>query len=313
MPADKHEIEYYDFIDKYISGNCNLITVDEADVLIKEGIEMRFTLKAVIVELNYKQIYVDILQVKNPLFTALKYNLIRFLRYLFEQGKLKSTKNLLYWALEENASLNTVKFLVEELGADIHHWEDVAATNAAEYGKLSILKYLIKKGAHYDVNDIKGAVKFGHLNIVKYLVNLGVDISTPRDVSDLVRLSIERGYFDIYRYLLSKGISIRAGNDIALITAADNGYGDIVVFLLDEGANIHANDDEALISASFKGHINVVKYLVKHGANVRSQEDTALLEATLAGHTDIAEYLVQKGADINRVSHIMNDINAYTY
>jgi DNA polymerase-3 subunit alpha len=55
LPPDKHEIEYYKFIDRFIPKTYNFIKVKDVNELMESG-EMRFVMKGIIVDVKYNRV-----------------------------------------------------------------------------------------------------------------------------------------------------------------------------------------------------------------------------------------------------------------
>ena len=75
----------------------------------------------------------------------------------------------------DNGHLDIVKYLIEEIGVDVHSFNDIALRWAAENGHLEVVKYLIEKGADpsvYDNQALKSASYNKHIDVVNYLKSL---------------------------------------------------------------------------------------------------------------------------------------------
>lgn len=129
--------------------------------------------------------------------------------------------------------LEVVKFLVEELGADVHYKGDQALCWAAGLGRLPVVKYLVKRGAdvHADHNaPLRWAVQYGD-------------------------------YAKVAKYLIKRGADVHAYEDEALRWAAGLGHIKSVKVLIKAGADVRAQDDSAVKDARAKGHTAVVEYI----------------------------------------------------
>ncbi|AUV58851.1 ankyrin repeat protein [Bandra megavirus] len=103
---------------------------------------------------------------------------------------------------------------------------------------------------------------------------------------------------ETYQKMISMGIDIRAGNDNALIVAAQKGNLEIVKYLVESGANVKSQDNCAIRLASEFGHLDVVEYLYKAGANIKADGNYAIIWACKNGHFPVVEFLTSVGADI---------------
>jgi len=103
----------------------------------------------------------------------------------------------------ELGRLSVVQFLVEK-GADIHVYRERVFKSASENGHLSVVKYLLERGADIHT-DSDYAIKFaslnGHLPVVKYLTEQGVDTSS---INVAIGYACARGHRHIIQYLTEK-------------------------------------------------------------------------------------------------------------
>lgn len=147
--------------------------------------------------------------------------------------------------------LETVKFLVEEAGADVNMklTGDSLLASAAGRGLLDILKYLIKKGAnvHETLNGVSGSTLaaasfYGNLDTVRFLVEeMGVDPNTPLESGNYGSVLAIASSIPVIEYLAKSA-----------------------------GANVNAQLQQgyygsALAAHAAQGNINNVKFLVEKG------------------------------------------------
>ena len=173
-------------------------------------------------------------------------------------------------------SIETVEALIRE-DVEFESYMNHMLYEAAKYGYLDIVKYLVEHGANIhdsDYDTVCCASKYGHLEIVEYLVEHGANIYAWDDYP--LRWASYNGHLDVVKYLVEQGSNIHTGHDFALREASSSGHLDVVKYLIEQGANIHAQDDEALFSASKYGHLDVVKYLVEQGANIHAYNNRAI-------------------------------------
>jgi len=207
----------------------------------------------------------------------------------------------LQWSAE-NGYLETVKYLANVVGVNIHADDDAALRRSAGNGYLEIVKYLVSVGANihafYDDALIMSAEN-GRLETVKYLVSEGANIHAGDD--DALRCCVDKGHLETVKYLVSEGANIHAGDDYALRWSAMKGHLEIVKYLANvAGANIHACDDSALLWSAGSGHLETVEYLVNVvGANIHADDDCALRWSAKNGHLETVKYLVSVGANIH--------------
>ncbi|AAV51153.1 putative ankyrin repeat protein [Acanthamoeba castellanii mimivirus] len=109
---------------------------------------------------------------------------------------------------------------------------------------------------------------------------------------------------ETYQKMILMDIDIRAGNDNAMIIAAQKGNLEIVKFLVESGANVKSQDNCAVRLASEFGHLDVVEYLYKSGANVKADGNYAITWACKNGHLPVIEFLTSVGADIKAAQNL---------
>ena len=123
-------------------------------------------------------------------------------------------KNLrLLWNIE------TMEDLMQE-GVIFEPYKNFMLYEAAKYGYLDIVKYLVEHGADIHDDDYRAvcrASEYGHLNVVKYLVEHGADIHADYDAS--LQWASQNGHLDIVKYLVEQGADIHADNDYAIWSA----------------------------------------------------------------------------------------------
>ncbi|KAJ6110902.1 Aldehyde dehydrogenase C-terminal [Penicillium sp. IBT 16267x] len=170
-----------------------------------------------------------------------------------------------------------------------------AFSGAASSGSLNALKYLVDE-AGADVNlplqvgyhgsALAGASWSLNLDTVRFLVERGADLNLPLQAgyfgSALAAASFRNNNMDIVRYLVERGadvnLPLQAGDFGSALAAASfsNNNLDTVKYLVEQGADVDlpllAGDFGSAIDASlFRGNSEVVEYL-------RSKQATALIE-----------------------------------
>lgn len=104
------------------------------------------------------------------------------------------------------------------------------------------------------------ASKNGHISVVKFLIEKGALINSEDDES--LRLAASNGHFEVVNLLISNGANIHAKHDQALRFAAANGHLEMVQLLLSNGADKTTLDNEAARLAAKNGHLEILKMLV---------------------------------------------------
>jgi hypothetical protein len=145
------------------------------------------------------------------------------------------------------------------------------------------------------------AANWGRLKIVKFLLDNGAGVSA-RDCLGWTALteSADRGHVEVVHILLDKGADVRRRSLYGwtpLMRAALNGYPDVVRGLLDSGAEVNAGTNygwTALMFAALKGNIDTVEVLLGGGADSGARNwkgRSALDYANAKGWTETAELL----------------------
>mmetsp|Transcript_13022 Transcript_13022/g.21674 ORF Transcript_13022/g.21674 Transcript_13022/m.21674 type:complete len:246 (-) Transcript_13022:2409-3146(-) len=150
----------------------------------------------------------------------------------------------------EKGHTDTVKYLVEEAGANVHEIENA-------YGRAAI----------------EMAVSNGHADTVEYLIGQAGATVGGRALGSAAL----NGYTVIVEYLIKQaGIDVDyKDNDgwTALMFAANSGRIDTVKYLVEQaGANVELKSidedgpETALMMANRSGHNDIVEFLANHGA-----------------------------------------------
>lgn len=240
---------------------------------------------------------------------ATKYNHMDIVKYLIKNGAniYTNMNTKVYSDTQKNnvndtfdyyiysGDLEMVRYLKKH-GVNIHRDRDSSLYQAARFGHLHIVKYLIENGAK-NPNALRAAAMNNHLDIVEYLLNNGANIQSFKNRAFCDAASF--GYLDIVIYLLENGADINSENSLALRQAASWGRTDVVEYLIERGADIHAENDEALRAAVKYRKTDIMKCLVEHGADIHAGNDEALKVAVGWGNIYIVKYLVEHGADIH--------------
>ena len=188
---------------------------------------------------------------------------------------------------------------------------------AAEYGQLSVVKFLLDNGAdvnarsHFGYTPLHTAVLSGRKNIVEVLLSRGakVDVQDKEGKAPL-HYAAERGYKAIAELLLAHGATVDAkinagetAGETPLHEAAHAGNGAIAELLLANKADVNARDVNGgtpLYIAAEMGHPAVIELLLAHGADINATRlgMTPLMKAIAQNYTDAAKTLLQHGADV---------------
>ncbi|XP_043480215.1 ankyrin-2-like [Leptopilina heterotoma] len=189
--------------------------------------------------------------------------------------------------------------MVRELLTSKHHEysEMTALHNAAEGGKLEIVKLLMTNG--YNKVNSKNEL-----------------FQTP------LYLAVSKGHLEVVKYLLDNGAKLEIATDNVqgkslLHLCATKGQIEILKCLIEHGATIDKETfqrETPLHFAISESHVNVVKYLLECGANVRAKtlnNETPLHLAVKAGNEEIVTEILNRGVTL----HSLDDLNcsALTY
>ncbi len=152
------------------------------------------------------------------------------------------------------------------------------------------LRLRLHRNYNGNVNEaLVNAAEFGDLVFVKYLLENGAKMQDYDNKA--LRLSSLNGHLWVVKYLIEKGANIHDSDDLALISAASAGHLRVVQYLVEVGANIHALYNYPLRMAAERGHVRVVQYLVEIGANIQTYGDAAIGWADAEGHVSVVKYL----------------------
>lgn len=216
--------------------------------------------------------------------------------------------NTLAFSMISKGYLPMVKYLIEEHGFDIHRDSDRAIMEAAGYGHLDLVKYLISKGANIrsyvpglrnNERPLLAAIRHGHLDVAKYLVSVGSNI---RDEDGFVLIeAIDFSRPEIAKYLVENGANVTALNDQPLMAAVQKGSLDLVKYLIEHGADINAREGAGLVFAVDRRDLEMTKFFIENGIRTRINE--AFQRAVKRGSLDLVKYLLKNGADARKVGN----------
>ncbi|XP_027146038.1 CARD- and ANK-domain containing inflammasome adapter protein [Larimichthys crocea] len=235
--------------------------------------------------------------------------------------------------LLENTDINTVNSSNETL---LHV--------AAQYGHLSIIELLIRKGARLDLQDNKGhtalhrAASRGHTEIVRALVQAGAPIYTlDLQGKTSVHLAAENEHLHPVKVLVKEEAKQSESHtrDMFLHSAAVEDNWRLAEILLQSGADVDARNNHkktALFYAVSRNNVKTVTVLLNAGAKVDydvineaiklneesilhllldnargSLREETLFSAVQQNHDGVVAALIDSGADVN-----MSDKQGYT-
>jgi ankyrin repeat protein len=173
--------------------------------------------------------------------------------------------------------------------------------DAAMYGHLQIVKFLVKTGARSFIGALKLASEFGYTDVVQYFfevhpgfnsTNLEVvriflksEPSLSFPLAEHLRVVVQHNHWEIVRLLTSfRGVD---RNQLLVLACRMNRL-DSVKVLLDLGA---FNKEDALAEAAGYSCVEIVELLLKRGAKYIRRP---LLEATKHGRVDVMRILLKR-------------------
>ena len=183
---------------------------------------------------------------------------------------------------EENKRFKVAKYLIEEKNVDINMEGSYAVYHCCESGRTELAKYLLSKGAEYDVDSLIGSILGGNMELVKIFVEeKNVDVNEEGDAYDPLGAAINTNNIDMVKYLISWGAKI--DNETHLNDAIEENNFDMVKLLVERGADLNPHGDEGM--ESINGHMHY-----------RYQIEKPLATAMKQGNNKIIEFLRNKGA-----------------
>ncbi len=241
----------------------------------------------------------------------------QIIEYLIENGA-DVYESILNNAISSACSTDTLNYLISK-GAETKF---LSLTEWAAVGSLDKVKEEVEAGVDIEYTGSRATTALaeassnGHLTIVKYLISKGANIETFSESGTPLLLASYEGHLDIVKYLVEKGAGKSVRNDYsgetALDSAAGNGHLDVVKYLIsfkvDKESTFATVATQTFWNASIGGHINVVEYLLKEkdvDINIAKPDTpdfggfTGLMFASWSGHTDLAQFLVDNGADVD--------------
>lgn len=201
----------------------------------------------------------------------------------------------------QEGKLDVVRFLVEnsEAKSQINQTDNEGNTAlllAAKKNQLSTMKYLISKGANFEVSNFEGrnavwfGCCFGHFDMIQYLISLGCDDEQPDSSGTTpLQLLIQENYFDILKFIIENGAYSRKLQN-------NNSHNNNVYEFDDEEEEEGHNEKIALLQfAVQENRLEILKYLIsiKFVSHWNFETGQSLVWiACEHEHFEIVEYLV---------------------
>ncbi|PSN35213.1 hypothetical protein C0J52_16890 [Blattella germanica] len=200
---------------------------------------------------------------------------------------------------------------------------------AARMGCSNILDWLLKQRVNlaqsipawflYETTLLNEAARFGQLHIVKYLVRHKADVNAQDSWCKRTPLvwASEQGEKEVVQFLLSCGADLNIKdkfNSTALQMAAVKGHCDIVTMLAQHSFDATSCDEHGntvLHFAAQSGNANCVSWLLGYGFDVNARnhkQETPLLRAAWWGEYKTARLLVENGAIVSSTDKDCNSV-----
>lgn len=128
--------------------------------------------------------------------------------------------------------LDFLKYLVEECHPECWEWHEKTMLIAAQYGHLSVIKYVRKQTGHNNNGNMNFGYKIlacaafhGQLHVVKYLLADGIEWDT-----DVVNIAVFRGHVNILQYAHESRFKI---DDYTMSFAVEYGHQNCIAYIRD--------------------------------------------------------------------------------
>ena len=229
-----------------------------------------------------------------------------------------------FWKAERNNNLKAVKKAIKK-GANVNEKSyagQTALMNAADFGRVDMVRLLIENGAIINEKDEKGktallhSILEGHANVARLLIERGANMNEKdADGKTLLMQAAFSGHIDIIKLLIEKGADVNEKNQngfTTLMEAARGGQVEAARLLIEKGADIDTKNNTgrtALMVAAANGgnwqrengQGNVALLLIKNGANINEKDysgETVLIIATKCDALFIIKTLIENGANL---------------
>lgn len=187
-----------------------------------------------------------------------------------------------------------------------------ALHQAATYGRLEVVTYLVGQGAAVDAEGKHGETPFiwaawnGHLEVVKYLREQGASLLSSTPVGAAHRLAKDVGHTAVVTYIEGQAKAELTKREIPFtadffVHLVERGDVEAVKLFVQAGMSVDKKHRDAtvLMKAAERGSLEIVKYLVENGADVNAAAygRTALYDAAWQS-LEIVKYLIAQGASV---------------
>ena len=301
--------KFYDNINFINNNNFNnkLITDNIIDPLVRHPEIKNYLEQALETNTNNLQIYLDSLACYFKNSDYINHIKTQLGIPLLIEAVIKDNINAVKILLENHADINII-YKHTTLGTALH--AAIARNN------ITMLKYLLEKGAKADVQDIYNNTPlmiacrlYIKKDIIQDLVKNTKNIDLQNNHGNTALMyATDIGLINTVRLFIKQGANVNIQNNHnnnALILATIKNYQNIVQLLIQANANINMKDKNgrtALIWAAHRGHTEIARLLIDAGANINHQEsngNNALTWAAYQGYKDIVKLLIENKANID--------------
>eukprot|EP01156_Anaeramoeba_ignava_P023398 Anaeramoba_ignava/c21512_g8_i2.p1 GENE.c21512_g8_i2~~c21512_g8_i2.p1 ORF type:complete len:1015 (+),score=296.89 c21512_g8_i2:22-3066(+) len=233
-------------------------------------------------------------------------------------------KPMIIYAIEEQCSLETIKFLVEH-GADLNETDKMQRnalhTAILNHVKIEVILYIIDKGVRIGANDNKNSTPLHyailHLEgnerkkVTGLMIRKGVEVNAKNNQNETpLHLACQQNEIQVIRNLISHGAEVNVYNFIGetpLHLCFANQSLDMAKYLIQNGADLFAittNQNRTCLHYACleSANLQTVKFLVDKRLDVRARDFMGLTPLHLVckqpNSLDIAQFLLTNGADL---------------
>jgi ankyrin repeat protein len=221
-----------------------------------------------------------------------------------------------------NGDLEVVQKLIEydaNINAKNIGWHRHLHFASSKVKGGSVLRLLLKNGAHLNERDIDGSSPLhkasysGALEVVRLLLEHGADVNArEKDGSTPLCHASSNTSLEVARLLLEHGADVNArrkDGSTPLRYASFEVSLEVARLLLENGPYANAREKDGstpLHYASSIGSLEVARLLLEHGADVNAREkggSTPLHRASRWGYLEVVRLLLGHGADVKAVDN----------
>lgn len=178
-----------------------------------------------------------------------------------QRGDIDQVERHLYWSSDINKPFPDGRYPLQD---------------AAENGRIIMLKLLLKNGAKVDLTDASGqtalqlAVLAGRTRTAEELLKAGAHLDASALLLKAARAGVQDR--DVVRFLNAHGADLDAGDkrgDTALIIATASGNNRLVHHLVEQGADVNRRNRDGVSAfdiAQRDGATNLQQFLLRNGA-----------------------------------------------